>query len=52
MAGFFSPQAGQQGFVPAIKMFLHFKFYHGVISSDFKKLSVMVVSCKHSYRFP
>lgn len=44
---FLFPRLGSS--VPAIKMFPHINLYLEVISSDFKKCSVMMASCKHSY---
>lgn len=46
----FITQAGQQKFVPAIGMILHFKVYDEVASFGFNKLGVIMV-CKHSYWF-
>lgn len=44
---FLPPRLGSSA--PAIKMFPDMKLYLEVISSGFKKCSVMMVSCKHSF---
>lgn len=46
----FTTQAGQQRFVPAVRMILHFKACDEVTSFGFNQLGVMMV-CKHSCWF-